>query len=227
MAEGVGIATWFGDSKRLLVARKELETTWNALLPYLSAEEIKSITDAGKHAREVLMTYDWTAPNAGTWENFTDVFRRREKQAKLDTHIDDAFSLAIGLYVRDHADEAVKRKIPPPRWKDLADLVQPVVFVQIYDVNASGPAAGPTLMTTLNDVAAGASPTGHAALVVTAGRNDHVCNLYAISTEAKHAPLRSAMRPRGIRIGRRTGAAWCSRERSLRICRTKTCSLAR
>lgn len=190
VAEGVGVATWFGDSKRLLVVRKELEPTWNALVPYLSAGEIKAIADAGEHAREALMTYDWTAPNARTWENFTDALKRQEKQAKLDTHFDDAFSLAIGLYVRDHADKDLKQRIPPVRWKELSDLVQPVAFVQICDVSASGPAAGPTLMTTLNDVhELRVSPTGRAALVVTAGRNDHLCNLYAISTDARHPPL--------------------------------------
>jgi hypothetical protein len=190
VVEGVEVATWFGDSKRLLIARKELEPTWNALVPYLSADEIKTIADASNHARDALMTYDWTAPNAGTWQNFTDAFKQQEKLAKLDTHFDDSFALAIGLYLRDHADKALQDKIPAPRWKELGDLIQPVMFVQICDVSPSGPAAGTTLMTTLNGVQElRVSPIGNAALVVTSGRNDHVCNLYAISTDAKRPPL--------------------------------------
>jgi hypothetical protein len=188
--EGVSVATWFPDSKRVLVARTINEKTWDALTPYLSSDQARTIADAGQFATDFLMTYEWNAQNPGTWDNFSDALKRQEQQVKRDPREMDAYGLAIGVYVRDHADNALREKIPPARWKELEDLVQPVTFIQIYNVDIAGATAGRTLMTTLKGVnELRVSPTGRAVLAVTDGQNDHVYQIWAMSADTQAAPL--------------------------------------
>ena len=49
---GVEVATWFPDSKRLLVSRMVNVKTWDELTRWLTPEEASSVAATGQHVRE-------------------------------------------------------------------------------------------------------------------------------------------------------------------------------
>jgi hypothetical protein len=164
----VNMATWFPDSKRVLVVRQINPTTWNELAPYLTADQVNSVVSGAQRARAALMVYNWGNPaNPDSWDQFQQKAIAQEDQAKRDTQVYRDFPGAVATYLRDHADDALRAKIPAQRWLELKQLTQAVNLVQVYAVDPSGATAGATLMSTLHGIhELRVSPTGEAAIIV-------------------------------------------------------------
>jgi hypothetical protein len=190
--KGVNAATWFGDSKRLLVCRQSEATTWAQISPLLTAEQSSEIAEAARLAGDILMNFDWkTADPKNPWQALETAIVNQETQAKRDTSIYQSMGAVIGIYMREHADDALRQKVPPDRWKELMELTQTVNSVEVFSFDANGPKPGATVMTTLWDVRElRVSPTGNAAVVVTKGQmpnswsdEDQACDLWLVATD--------------------------------------------
>ncbi len=214
----VRVATWFPDSKRVLVSKRVHEKTWDALAPYLPQDKIKKIIAAAQHVRELAITYDWSKPSTANWPTFLGVLLKQEQDAGRDLTAYKKWDWILGLYVRDHADDLMKQKVPQERWKDLSGLSQTVNFVQVYNFDTSGVTPGPTLMTALDDVEElRVAPTGNAAAIVMQGSEDEISNLWVAASDgslpAQQISDRAAWYPdwapdgRSIVFARATGAA--------------------
>jgi hypothetical protein len=186
---GVQVASWFPDSKRLIVSRMIDERTWKDLTRWLSKEQLTSIAAAGEHVEDALTVYDWTAPGASDWQKFLASMNAEDDQSSPNARVLKEYGLAVGLYVHDHVDAAIQKKIPLERWNELAQLSQPVHAVEIYPADPfrytrmDDSIKTPRLMTTLKDVRAlRVSPTGAAAIVTTESDQDHASSLWIVST---------------------------------------------
>lgn len=189
--KGVNVATWFGDSRRLLVSRQSEATTWAQISPLLTPEQSNEIAEAARHAGDTLTNFDWkTADPKNPWGSVETAIVNQETKAKRDTSIYQSMGAAIGIFMREHADDALRQKIPPERWKDLMELTQTVNSVEVYTFDSNGLKLGATVMTTLWDVRElRVSPTGNAAIVVTQGQmanswkgEDHANDLWIGAT---------------------------------------------
>ena len=193
---GVQVATWFPDSKRLLVSRMIDVRTWNELTRWLSREQASSIAATGQHVEDALMSYDWNAPGANDWDKFQASMSARDDQSGMDAIVLKQYGLAVGVYVHDHADAALRQKIPVERWNELAQLSEPVHTVEIYPADPfrytrlDNTVTTPRLMTTLKDVRAlRVSPTGAAAIITTESDQEHASSLWIVSSGADPKPV--------------------------------------
>lgn len=194
--DGGGLASWFPDSRHVLVARSFDAASWDEVARYLTPEQTKSVVTAAAQIRTALMTYDWTAPKADTWDAFKEHFNAAAKQNHEDNALATLKNLdgSAGIYLRDHADDTLRQKIPADRWKELAGLTQKFIFVQVYGVDSSGFSAGATLLTTVSAVGeVRVSPTGAAALIViNEGDEQDIPKLLVAPTDASRPPLQIA-----------------------------------
>ena len=166
---GVSVATWFPDSKRLLVSREIKVASWAEMTKYLTTQEIESITRAAEHTADDIMKYDWTAQGSNDWKNFENWAIARDQEAGLDTKaLSGDLDVAVGLYVRDHANAALRQKLPAERWQELQEMTESVNCIEIHAVDSLDPTSS-TLVTILrkgvHDLRV--SPTGGAVLVTT------------------------------------------------------------
>jgi len=172
--QGVDVATWFPDSRHLLVARELQAKTWDSAAFLFSADQIKAIGAAAARLDDFEKTYDWTAPKADSWNQFQAKFTASEQQAERNDEILNSQPVAVAMYFRDHADDATKAKIPEGRWKELAEFNQSYSVVQVCAFDPAQITIGPTLMTGLSGIAdLRISPTAaNVMIVVEKGNND-------------------------------------------------------
>jgi hypothetical protein len=191
----VKVAAWFPDSKRLLVSRQINAKTWDELTKYPEQVDIGEITAVAQRVHDALMAYDWSAPGAGDWQKFVASLNFQEEdaaaaeQGKIPPFPTDAadvlkeYGVPIGMFVRDHADAALKQKVPAERWKELAQLVQPVHFLEVYAVAPFTATPVSRLSTTLEDNRElRISPTGAAVIVMAASDQQHASRLWVLRT---------------------------------------------
>jgi hypothetical protein len=184
----VNMAAWFPDSNRIAVCRQIDIGTWDELVKYVSPADIQTISAISTRLSIFAQNYDWTASNADTWKAFELAWTRQElptQRAEEDARSD--LGTAIALYVRDHASESLRQKIPAPRWKELASLTQPLRSIEVCAIAATGVQPGRQIMTslkTLHDLRV--SPTGAAVLASTEGSAAHDSDLFVIAADASH-----------------------------------------
>jgi hypothetical protein len=187
---GVQVAAWFPDSKRVIVSREVDVASWNELTKYLSPQQTVAISQAGDIARHAAMDYDWNKPVDDKWEDLLNLLIQNETAANHDVSIYHDWPAAIGVYLRDHNSDALRKKVPAEQWKELGQFNQSVFFIEICEVDPSGPKLGARLMTSLKVVRdLRVSPTGLAATVVTEGNQDHCCNLSVVAANANGKSL--------------------------------------
>jgi hypothetical protein len=99
--------------------------------------------------------------------------------------------VAIAMLVVQHADDALRGKIPPQRWQELAAMTQSVHTVDVFTLDSSGAHLGANLMKCLPGVCElRISPTSNAVIIVTGGTNgNRYCQLWAVPADSSHAPL--------------------------------------
>lgn len=200
--KGVKAATWFGDSRRLLVCRQIDVATWDELTKYLTPEQSKAIVDAAAVARDGMMNFDWqNADPKDAWGNLVKSIVSQEDKAKRDSSIfDSPLDLAIGLYLRDHADAALRQKLPAGNWQDLVKLTQAINSVEVYSFDPSSLKLAATLTQTVWDVRElRVSPAGNAAIIVTQGQvagswkgEDQADDLWVAPTDGSHPVIKIA-----------------------------------
>lgn len=180
---GAFLVDWFGDSKRILIARDIEAAHWDDLNQYLTPEQIRSVTAISEHARPAILDYDWS--KGAAWQNFETDFIKQEKAAGRDTKVLTDLDGAVAVYLRDHDDGALHAKLPPARWNDLTSATQSFYCVKVYAVDETGFTAGPQLMISLkkpNELRV--SPTGAAAAIVVPMEDDSQHNgLWVASTD--------------------------------------------
>ena len=190
---GVTIATWFPDSSRLLVSVPEDVASWDDLKAVLTSDQITSIADAIDRVHDFASTYDWKTSGDVDWFNFLSRVGNEEKLARgADAaRVFDQWGGAIGLYVRDHDDPALKSKMPAKRWQELSQVHQHIALVesvafdgQKFDIQQQTAVPNQQNPTELR-----ISPTGRQALVVFAGDNS-VCDLWEISLDGQQSPIK-------------------------------------
>lgn len=202
MIKDVKSATWFGDSKRLLVCRQIDVATWDALTHYLTPEQSSAIADAAGLVHDAALKFDWqNADPKNAWGDLVKSIALHTGNTKRDYGVlDSPLDLAVGLYLRDHADAALQQKVPPRYWLDLVQLTQPIKSVEVYGFDPAGPKLAVTLMQTAWDVRElRVSPNGNAAIIVTQGqmadswkREEQADDLWIAPTDGGHAAIKIA-----------------------------------
>jgi hypothetical protein len=186
----VGLATWLPDSKHVLACRKIEVSTWGELAPHLSVDQTKSIDQAALRVRQAMASFQFIPADNGKWDRFLTWLTDQEAAAGRDTAVYKEMAGAIGLYLRDHPDEAFRQKVPAPQWKDFESLTQSLFVVEVYTVDSSNLRLSQTLMTTTKQVREmRVDPRGRAAIVVTASDADHSCELNVVMADATHSVL--------------------------------------
>ena len=163
------VASWFPDSKRLLVGKQTTYGTWNELSKNLTPEQVKAITDAARRARAAAIVYQWNGPDKTDWNTFKNSFMNAEAEAGRDAEVYLDLGGAVGIYLREHDDQGqLKKALPAERWQELQQLNQQISCVDVYAVDASGAKIGDRLMANLvqSPCEMRVSPTGTAAVVV-------------------------------------------------------------
>jgi hypothetical protein len=187
----VSMAAWFPDSNRLAVCRQIDVPSWNELVKYLSPADVQTVSAISARVSTFALNYAWTAPNADSWKAFESAWTKQEQpaqRAEEDAH--GELGVAIGLYVRDHASDSLRQKIPGPRWMELVSLTQPVRSIEVVTIAASGVQPGRQIMTSLksfHDLRV--SPTGAAVLASTEGSAAHDSDLFVIAADGSRPPL--------------------------------------
>jgi len=183
----VEVATWFADSKRLLVATQVNPSTWNDLKACLSTQQINSVTAAADRASQAAMRYDWNQPNIN-WQVFIDQLRDQEQQAGRDAEVYD-FAQGIGLYLRDHSDAALQ-KLPTDRWNELQQMNQTLTLLKVVAFDGQQfQVASHAALPTREPVELRISPRQNAALVmIAAGTDKTVCDMWLTPLDGTGAP---------------------------------------
>jgi WD40 repeat protein len=181
---GVDCATWFPDSKRVLVSRQIDVKTWDEMSKYLTPEQTQDAIEAARHARDAALAYDWNAADPNDLQKFADAMNAQYAKDEHFQRVMKELGGAVALYVRDHRDAALQQKIPPQTWKVLGGLSQSVQSIEVYAVDATGATPGPRLMTSLKSIhELRVSPTGAAAIVVTDSEQAHASDLWVVPTD--------------------------------------------
>jgi Tol biopolymer transport system component len=192
--QNVKVATWFSDSRRLLVATDAQPTTWDDLKSYLTADQITSITAAAGRVHDAGMVYDWKQPNIN-WTVFMDSVHKQAQQAQGDAaaEIYADFGNGIGIYLRDHEDQALKAKMPDDQWKTVVGLNQQLCLLEICAFDGeSFNVEQRVALPTQDAVELRISPRENMALVVISGTHgdDSVCDLWETSLDGSGSPIK-------------------------------------
>jgi hypothetical protein len=181
---GVNCATWFPDSRRLLVSRQIDVKTWDGVSQYLSPGQTRDAIEAAQHVRDAAMAYGWNAADPNDLEKFTDGMNAQYAKDEDFQRVMKELGGTVVLYVRDHPDAALRQKIPPQTWKVLEGVSQSVQCIEVYTVDATGTTLGARLMTSLKGIhELRVSPTGAAAIVVTESEQAHAAGLWVVPTD--------------------------------------------
>jgi WD40 repeat protein len=188
--DGVSAAAWFPDSRRLAVSHQIDVAHWDELVKYLSPAQQQLVTADAARIHDFALTYDWTAPNAGTWEAFHNVLVQKETQIAIDEKGAEELALAMAICLRDHGDEGFLAKFPEDRRKELNALTLPVHEIEVCDVSADGITRGKQIMTSLKGIHdMRVSPTGEAVLVSMDGTRPHDAVLCVIPSDGSRSPV--------------------------------------
>jgi hypothetical protein len=188
--ESVSAAAWFPDSRRLAVSRELDAAHWDEAAKYLSAAQVKTASADAARIHDFAQTYDWKAPNAGTWEAFHNALVQKDAQVAADEKGGAELAIAMALYLRDHADENFLSTIPPDRRKELDNITLPVHVIDVCTAGADGVQPGKQIVASLKDIHdLRVSPTGQAVLVSFDGAHPHDSTLCIIPADGATAPL--------------------------------------
>jgi hypothetical protein len=187
----IKLASWVPDSHHLLVVRDTQASKWAELEKYLTAPQVAAIIESAKRAREMALVYDWKSPKAKDWSDFGDQFSQQDKNAGRDTLKDQDLALPLILYIRDHPDDELRKKVPAQRWTELDKVIQTVHHIEMYDVDqADFPTHATWLVNTIHDVRElRPSPTGQAVLVVTKGDQEKSSDLQILPMDGSAPAL--------------------------------------
>jgi Tol biopolymer transport system component len=188
---GVDMATWFPDSAHVAVCREIDVASWNELAKYVSPADVQTISAISSRLSDFAKGYDWTAKNADSWKALEAAWTKQEQPAeRVEEERHSELGTAIAMYLRDHADQSFRQKIPPARRMELTTLKQQVRSLEVCAITPAGPGAGRQLMTSLrafHDLRV--SPTGAAVLVTTEGSDAHDSDLLVVPADGSHPSL--------------------------------------
>jgi hypothetical protein len=142
---------WFPDNQRLLVKYSVSTSKWSDVMPLFSEKEALRIRDEAKTVRERMLAYE------GDWAKF---------ELDPSNRFAPGSEVAILLCLRDEFSEGLRDKLGP-QWEDSEKIKADIINLQIFTLTNTELQAGPTLLRTLNPLAAmRISPDGKNVAVV-------------------------------------------------------------
>ncbi|MEE8171095.1 MAG: hypothetical protein V3T70_11170 [Phycisphaerae bacterium] len=123
-------AAWFPDSQRLLVARTEQITTWDALTEHLAAARRERLIAVAKRMHTEALAYE------GDLDDFEPTAEASLTSREL---------VAAILYLRDHQSEGLSEKFGE-KWDALRDASVDLWSLQVWSFATGGASAGPVVM---------------------------------------------------------------------------------
>ncbi|HUB25209.1 MAG TPA: hypothetical protein VL992_07245 [Tepidisphaeraceae bacterium] len=186
---GVHLVRWFADSRHLLASKDIDVAKWNDLTAYLTAAQIRSVTDAAQRVRPAILNYNWST--GADWGKFESDYLKGPESAKEDGPIFHNLDSAVGVYLRDHDDGTLRDFLPPLRWMDLQDLKQSIHSIAECTVGESEATWGKPLMTLpQGPVDLRISPDGREAMIVAPmEQQDQGNGIWLVPTDGSVAPV--------------------------------------
>jgi|GEM_PF-1277683 len=167
---GAGLDVWFSDSQRLIAVRSVDLKTWDEISKYLPPERASAVISAADRVLPAALAFSWAGPQAN-WDKFMETFNAAETSAHRDIQVYKDEGSNIGIYLREHDQAALQAKLPPDRWKELADITTKIYPMAIYSWDGTLLTEGATIKTfwaTPYEIRV--SPTGNAVIAMIPNR---------------------------------------------------------